>query len=112
MATAKSLDRRYVTRIDLRAPSVITAEGGEGEKVMELYSKDISARGAFFPTETPLPIGTRVGIAVSLSIAGVKSLLGYPGRVRITTSGVVTRSSPDGMAIAFDRKYRMEQIAS
>jgi len=102
------VDRRRQERFVLKATSIVLPVGGDMRDALELCTTDISANGAFFATDKPLPTGASVSITIFLIIAAVKNLLGQPGRVRITTEGKVVRSCPAGMGVAFARRYHLE----
>jgi hypothetical protein len=100
-------EKRRQARIALEVLSIITGHPGSSDS-LELYSRDISAGGAFFPTDKPLSAGVKVRITVVLLVAALEQVFGYPGTVRVQTEGRVVRSVPTGMAIAFEGGYHLE----
>lgn len=110
MATMSDSERRREERIALRARSVIST--GTGEERLEAFTRDISSGGAYFRTRKPLPPGVPVKISVFLLVAALESLLGHPGGVKVTTDGLVVRSTRGGMAVAFNGPYMMEPVPS
>ncbi len=84
-------------RLNLRVPFVtevnITALDGSG-RVTTQMSKDISMRGLYCFTDSPLPEGTRCLIEIVLT--------GTSTELKIRIEGHVVRSEPDGMALYFD----------
>jgi hypothetical protein len=105
-------ERRHLERFPLKATAVIETAVENEEKVLELYTRDISSSGAFFSTQSALPPGASVRITLFLLIAGLKQLYGHPGKIKITTDGTVVRSNNDGMAVVFDQRYQMSAVTS
>lgn len=100
-------ERRKLERFDLRLPATIeVAAQGESEKtLLYVMTKDVCAGGAFFDTLNALPKDTQVKVGMALNLArlgGSKSR-----RARIKVSGRVLRSEPTGMAIGFDKSYKI-----
>jgi len=103
-------ERRRLERFSLKASAVVQTTSG-AEKVFELSTQDVSSGGAFFPMEVPLPTGEKVRITLYVSISPVERIKVMPGKARITTKGHVVRSTPEGMAVAFDGRYTMSSAA-
>ncbi len=103
-------DRRRLQRYELRAPATVKAEVQNQETVEELFTQNISSGGAFFQTEHPLPKGVSVEITLFLLTAAFRPWRGRPYKVKISTGGTVVRSEDEGMAVAFDPKYRMVPV--
>ena len=80
-------------------------EAGPGQEKIALITSNICAGGAFFITNRPLPLGTRVKMELALSIDKLKKLL--DSECRIEVLGEVVRSEGRGIAIRFDRGYRI-----
>jgi len=74
-----------------------------------LLSRDISCAGVFLVTDRPLPVGTRVALNLLLSQheLGSKS---KDERINISTSGKVVRRDDWGMAVEFDKMYKISQM--
>lgn len=92
-------ERRKLERFDLQLPAEIEVERGK-KHIRNLFTKNICAGGAFFETLDPLPLDTRVKID-----------LVAPTRVQIIVVGSVCRSEPGGMAIRFDKEYKLLPLA-
>jgi hypothetical protein len=73
--------------------------------MIELMTSTISSGGAFFKTEKPLSVGTEVDIDIILHLNNFD--FGKGKRSCIDVSGSVIRSNKKGMAICFDKKYRL-----
>ena len=100
-------ERRKLERFDLRVPATIevVAQGEPEKKILYVMTKDICAGGAFFDTMNPVPeeMQVRVGMVLNLGkLSGLKRR-----RARIKVSGTVLRSKPTGLAIVFDKSYKI-----
>ncbi len=104
-------DRRRVERFSLKASAIVQSMSSGVEKVFELATQDVSSGGAFFPMEVPLPTGEKVKITLYLSISPLERTRSIPGKAKITTKGHVVRSTPEGMAVAFNGRYTMSSVA-
>jgi hypothetical protein len=82
---------------------VETVGTGQEEETFDLLSRDVSAGGAFFPTDKTIPKDTKVKLRLTLSSERVKELTGTQGFLEIR--GTVLRTGPNGMAICFDENY-------
>jgi PilZ domain len=102
-------ERRSLERFSLKAFAVVQTMSPGTEKVFELSTQDISSGGAFFPMEIPLPTGEKVKITLYVSISALERISEFWGKAKITTKGRVVRSTPRGMAVAFDRHYTITQ---
>jgi hypothetical protein len=102
-------DRRKLERYILKIPADITVETTDQmRRVLHLRTRDISSGGAFFSGANPLPEGTVVKMALTLSADRLKRLMGAQAHVKIR--GIVKRSEPSGMAICFNKDYHMMSI--
>jgi hypothetical protein len=70
-----------------------------------LFTANVSSGGAFFDTNTPLSIGTKVDIDIFLSINKLEKL--DVQRSRIGVTGSVIRTEVSGMAVVFDKKFHI-----
>jgi hypothetical protein len=104
-------DLRYFKRFNLRLPAkieLITAEGKNNNKLKSLKTRDISSRGAFFPTKYPFSEGTDVKIDLNLMI---KELIKRNRKhAQIKVNGTVIRQELDGMAIIFRNDYVINSV--
>lgn len=103
-------ERRKLDRFDLRVPAKIEAVGEDHhqQEVPWLLTKNISAEGAFFDTTNPLPKGTQVEIDLVLE-RRVRDLPDIQSHIKL--SGAVLRSESTGMAILFDRDYKIMPLS-
>ena len=103
-------DRRRLERFALNLPAEVQVAHPDGtEETVELVTTNICAGGAFFDTLFPLPEGIAVEIGLFLTFRQSKNLTGSRGHIRI--KGVVRRSEPAGMAIAFDEDYQFTNLS-
>ena len=97
-------ERRKFERFSLGLPTKIELVSPQEKKeTFEFLTSDVSAGGAFFPTNEPFPNGTQVQLRLILRNGIIKELTGTQGCVRL--EGKVIRSDPSGMAIYFDENY-------
>jgi hypothetical protein len=100
-------ERRKYQRYSLSVPVRIRALDPGSARALKLVSKRISAAGAFFDTEEPLPKGSRVSCELCITSEKLKQLTRTHGVIKVL--GTVTRSDAAGMEIAFDRRYRISR---
>ncbi len=98
-----SENQRRMARFDLELPSEISLS--DGHRIMELETTDICAGGAYFKTDRILPEGTEVNLQLVIPLDDLKKLKGK--RTLVQVSGVVIRTGDGGMAIRFDKRYKM-----
>ena len=99
------LGRRRMERFDLRLPAQIRVTGVDTNEEIQLQTRDICAGGAFFQTNVPLPVGTRVDLDLTLPLDELKKLQGK--RARIVVTGAVVRCQEDGIAVCFEDNYKI-----
>lgn len=101
------VEKRKIDRfsLELSALLFITDEKGN-QRSIEVMTGDISSGGAFFKTNTPFSVGTDVKMDLILPSDKFKKLGGK--RSRIDVSGRVIRTDRRGMAVCFDKNYRIE----
>lgn len=103
------INERRMERFTLELTAAISVSGDEGDEGnIQLQTSDISAGGAFFNTEAPLPIGTEVKIDMILPLDELKKLKGK--RAKIEVSGAVVRIEGRGMAVTFNQNYRIKRL--
>ena len=100
------LERRKMERFSMEIPATLTLSiGDRKQKSLELMTSNICSGGAFFKIEKPLSVGTNVKIDIILPLNKFKN--GNRKRSLINVSGSVIRADQKGMAICFDKKYRL-----
>ena len=105
-------EKRKVERFNLHIETILNVQN---EAIMDkapiLLTRDISCTGAFLTTSNPLPIDTRVDLDFLLNQNELDS--GSPkedARINISTSGKVIRTDEQGMAVEFDKLYKVSNL--
>jgi hypothetical protein len=109
------LEQRKLERFDLSIPATIRVVAKDREREKEpinLLTKNICEGGAFFHTSHPLPQGKEVRVDLILPLNGLKLKKIKEDRSRILVKGVVSRSEIDGMAISFQKGYKIRSLRS
>jgi hypothetical protein len=102
----KESDKRKMERFGLKLQARIFWKGKDKEQEsIELMTSNVCAGGAFFKIQNPLPIGTNVKIKTMLPLDKFKNVRFK--RSYIHVSGSVIRTDHQGMAVCFDRKYKI-----
>ena len=101
------VEKRKIDRFSLELSALLSVKDENGkQRSIEVMTGDISSGGAFFRTNTPFSVGTDVKMDLILPSDKFKKLGGK--RSRINVSGSVIRTNALGMAVCFDKKYRIE----
>jgi hypothetical protein len=98
----EQLERRDLSRFNLRLRSILK-KPHNGEEDLELFTRDVSSKGAFFLTSNPLPIDTTLAMTLFLPVG--KSAIG-----KIGVAGRVVRTEGEGMAVRFDPGYTLVPV--
>jgi c-di-GMP-binding flagellar brake protein YcgR len=99
-------EKRKMERFDLKLPAKLYWSRKDNEKAsIELITRDISAGGAYLPTDTPLPQGTEVKMNLILKFDRFHEFKRRQSHIDV--SGFVIRTDHQGMAICFDREYKI-----
>ncbi|GBC62531.1 PilZ domain-containing protein [Desulfonema ishimotonii] len=101
----KKSERRQAERFDLSLASSVSAEKSDGQQAFfELLTCNIGAGGAFFETRSPLPEGTDVHLDFTLPMD-----LPDDGEqhFRVMVSGTIIRNEKTGMAVRFNKSYKL-----
>jgi len=101
--------KRQMERFPLELPASISVAGKKHIYPIKALTSDVSAGGAFFQTDAPLPIGTRMNVDLVLPLDELKKMEGK--RASIKLKGYVIRASNGGMAISFDRRYQIAPLS-
>jgi len=99
-------EKRKIERFELKVFSKIKLEPAwDYTDTIELNTKNVSSKGAYFKTLKPLPLGTSVSMTMKLKVNNnLKSTINL---VAIEVTGKVIRSENEGMAILFDNGFKM-----
>lgn len=100
------MERRKLERFDLKVPANIeVVDQDQFVEKKTLFTQNLCAGGAFFLTAIPFIKGTQVKIDLTLDFKQLRNSEGR--RPRVIVSGTVLRSESHGMAIEFDKKYKI-----
>lgn len=83
-------EKRRAERFDLVFPVRLQSSGIEN---LDLFTRDISSKGAFVRTAAPLDAGVKVELSVAFPT----------GEMYFNVVGKIVRVDKDGMAVQFDR---------
>jgi hypothetical protein len=104
-------EKRKVERFNLQIETILNVQN---EAIMDkapiLLTRDISCTGVFLTTSNPLPIETRVDLDFLLNQNELESGSSKDKRINISTSGKVIRTDEQGMAVKFDKLYRISNL--
>ncbi len=100
------IEKRMMKRFRLELPASVSVQGEDGDQAtIDFQTTDISGRGAFFPTDDPLPIACKVNIELILPLDDIKNTERNGSLIKV--SGMVIRTNQKGMAICFDANYKI-----
>ncbi len=98
-------------RFDLHIETILNVQGEAiMDKALILVTQDISCTGVFLTTSNPLPIDTRVDLDLLLNQNELDSGSSKNKRTNISTSGKVVRTNEQGMAVEFDKLYKVSNL--
>jgi len=99
-------ERRTLERFSLELPTwLFITNKNEKLDSIELVTSNVCAGGAFYKTENPLPSGFELRLDIIIPLDRLKNLKGK--RSRIEVLGSVIRTEKQGMAVCFDKKYKI-----
>ncbi len=104
-------ERRREQRFDLRLAArlkILSPRPDQTPVALNLFTRDISCCGAFFPTEGALDIGTRVQVA--LVLIPERPRTSEVKRALIEVTGRVLRKEVMGMAVDFEKGYKLAPL--
>ena len=105
------MDRRKYERFSLILAAktrLLNDKKKEDIEIFDLYTKNICAGGAFLSTLQPVPLGRQVKIDLVLHSETIQSLT--KKRAHITVKGKVIRTESTGIAVCFDKRYKITRI--
>ncbi len=103
-------EKRKVDRFDLHIETILNVQDEAiMDKVPILLTRDISCTGVFLTTNNPLPIDTKVDLQLLLNQHELSSQ-SKDKRTNISTSGKVVRTNEQGMAVEFDKLYKVSNL--
>ena len=103
-------EKRKVERFELHIEALCKVHDDEiGDKTHTLLTDNISSEGAFLRTTNPLPVGTNIDLNFLLSQGELRSDT-KETKINIWTSGKVVRTDEMGMALEFEKLYKVSQV--
>jgi len=104
-------ERRELERYNLDTPAKVIVNRGKGDKeVLSLHTRDLSSKGAFIVTDEPVEEGAKLTLEFMLPMDKLMSLIDMQSRVRLEVKGMVVRSNGNGMAVSFNKNYKIEML--
>ena len=105
-------DKRKAERfqLDLQVSLTVSSEQAEQLGIIEAHTKDISSEGAYVEVNRPLEAGTPVRLELLLPVERLMALVGESQKVKVKVNGKVIRSNTTGMAVQFDRSYKISTL--
>lgn len=101
-------ERRRFDRYSVALPARMATVLSEKKQVFDFKTRDISSLGAFIETKSAFPEGTRFKMDVTVSSERIKMLTGAQGLIEC--EGNVVRSTPQGMAVCFDKECQIYSL--
>ncbi len=100
-------ENRRLERFGLELPAKIEIRkrSTKETEIMNLFTGNVCAGGAFFHTDKPLPVGTQVKIDLILPLEKLKKIKGKNACIKV--DGKVLRSDENGMAVRFNKRYKI-----
>jgi hypothetical protein len=99
-------EKRKMERFDLKLPTKLSWTGRDNKQAsIELMTSNICAGGAYLMTDTPLQKGTQVKMDLILQLDRLHESKGRQSHIDV--SGFVIRTDHQGMAICFNRDYKI-----
>lgn len=102
------IDKRRQMRFPLQLPTYIRLINGKESESIEFTTENICSGGAFFHTNRPIPLGTKVEVDLVIPIDQLKTIVS--DKVLIEVAGAVVRADEEGMAVCFDCKYSITPL--
>jgi hypothetical protein len=100
------IEKRKMERFDLEIPIYLSmADKNNKHESLKFITTNICSEGAFFKTEKLLSVGTDVKLDIILPLDKLHNLEGKISRIKV--SGSVIRTDQQGMAISFEKNYKI-----
>ncbi len=94
-------ERRKYERFQLSVSARLRTINPEDKQVFDLWTRNISAGGAFLDTKETFPKGTKVRLELAVLSEKIEELTN--AQSLIEAEGKVVRSNPKGVAVHFDK---------
>ncbi|MGD8770740.1 MAG: PilZ domain-containing protein [Desulfobacterales bacterium] len=103
------IEKREMERFSLKLPALLSlTDENEKQRAFKFMISNICAGGAFFKTDHPLSVGTDVKMDLILPLDKFKKF--GRKRSRVDVSGSVIRTNDKGMAVCFDKNFRISTL--
>lgn len=100
------IEKRKMHRFAIAVPAIVRPRNDDSRSApLNLVCRDVSAAGAFFLTSDALDVGTRVQVVMFLELGDGAQQAAV--KARVSVSGIVNRVEKQGMAVCFEKKYKM-----
>ena len=103
-------EKRQAERYPLSTMAILEAYLKDQVEKFEFPTRDISSLGAFFLTSRALPTGVHVKTTMYLRIEALKAM-GKECEVKVDVDGTVQRAEEDGIAVRFNRGYKISPVS-
>jgi hypothetical protein len=101
-------NKRKYERFDLNFPATIKL--ADIDRKLHLFTRNISAGGAFFHTSQLLEKGMKITIEIVLENETLKKLTGCQSYIKVV--GTVVRCEPKGVAVIFRGQEKIVPLQS
>lgn len=101
-------ENRKMERFSLDLAGLLSINGRFKEGMWKLQTIDICAGGALFQATAPLPLGTEISVGLILPLDRFKEI--KTNKALIEVSGKVIRKEKNGMAVCFNKEYKISPI--
>lgn len=95
-------------RLSLEIPASVKAVNEQEGDPMALVTADVSSGGAFFHTDQPMSIGTKVVVEIVIPIEQFRKI--ETDKVLYAVAGTVVRSDRKGMAVCFEKESKISPL--
>lgn len=102
------IDKRKTVRFPLELAGHLQVATEQESESIAYITRDICSGGAFFHTDQPIAIGTKVETELVMPIDQLKTI--EAKSVLIEVAGTVIRTDENGMAVCFEKQYRMTPV--
>jgi len=99
-------EKRKNKRFSLELATCLSIIGGDNNsKFLKLDTSNICSEGAYFKAEKPLSVKTEVKLDIIFPLDKFKNVKGKVSHIAV--SGSIIRTDQEGMAIRFDKGYKI-----
>jgi hypothetical protein len=103
------IEKREMERFALALPAFISnIDENRNQQAFEVMIRNICSGGSFLKTDQPLSEGSHVKMNLILPLNKLKKYGGKKSRVDV--SGSVIRTKDQGMAVRFDKNFKISPL--